>query len=324
MSFTDQPILITGATGFLGGALTRRLAADGACVRALARSERNAETLRETGVEVVLGDVTDAEAMRRAARGCRIVFHVAAHFGGYEAQRAVNAEGTRNVLEAASAGGAERLVYVSSISVYGFKVAGDVTEDTSPAPGADPYARTKTEAETVVRNGGVPYTIIRPGMIYGAGSVNWTGNLFRLARMKPTPFVGDGRGSVFPIYIDDVVDLMITAAQHPAAANQIFNCTPDPSPTWREFMGGYAHLAGHGRWLSIPPAPFYPFAQLVRLLAPRVSMAGDMPDQLGFIQRQIIFRMTKARELLGWTPRVDLDAGIEACAPWLREQGLLA
>ncbi|MFN8450319.1 MAG: hypothetical protein U0521_17465 [Anaerolineae bacterium] len=74
--------------------------------------------------------------------------------------------------------------------------------------------------------------------------------------MKPTPFVGDGRGSVFPIYIDDVVDMMITAARHPAAANQIFNCTPDPSPTWRDFVG-CARLAGHRRWLAIPPAPFY-------------------------------------------------------------------
>lgn len=324
MSLTDQQVLITGATGFLGGALARRLAAEGARVRALARSARKADLLRDAGVEIVTGDVTDADAMRRAAAGCRVVFHAAASFGSYESQRQVNVAGTNNVLQAAAESGAERFIHVSSIAVYGYGVAGDVTEATSPAPGSDPYAMTKREAESVVRAGTLPYTIIRPGMIYGAGSVNWTGRFFRLARRNPTPFVGDGRGSVFPIFIDDVVDLLIVAATHPAATNQIFNCTPDPSPTWREFLGRYSMLAGHDNWLAIPVLPISPVAAVVKLLSPRISMARDLPDLLRYTQREITFRMTKARDLLGWSARVDLDTGIAACADWLREQGWLA
>jgi nucleoside-diphosphate-sugar epimerase len=65
-------------------------------------------------------------------------------------------------------------------------------------------------------------------------------------------------------------------------------------------------------------------AGIVKLLAPRISMAGDMPDQVGFLQRKITFKMTKARDLLGWSPRVDLETGVAACAAWLREQELLA
>jgi nucleoside-diphosphate-sugar epimerase len=160
-------------------------------------------------------------------------------------------------------------------------------------------------------------------MIYGAGAVNWTGGLFRLAKLNPTPFIGDGTGSAFPIHADDVVDLMVTAAAHPGAVNQVFNCAPDPAPTWREFLGRYSLLAGHDRWLAIPPVLVEPAAWAAMLLSPKYSMARDMLDQLGFIQREITFKMAKARDLLGWEPCIDLDSGIQSCAPWLRETGLL-
>lgn len=322
---TLPPILITGATGFLGGALARRLAADGAHVRALARSSEKAAPLQALGIETITGDVTDADAMRRAAAGCGIVFHAAAALAGdYAKQHAVNVGGTANILNAATAAGVERLVYVSSIAVYGYMCAGNVTEASIPAPGADPYGQTKLESERLVQSSGIDYTIIRPGMIYGAGAVNWTGKAFRLARLKPTPFVGDGRGAAFPIYVDDVVDLLVTAATHPAAARQIFHCAPDPAPTWREFLGSYSRLAGHDRWLAIPPLPFRILAKVVSSVAPRRSMLRDLPDQVNFIQRRVTYKMDKARDLLGWEARISLDEGIARCAGWLRDEGLLS
>ncbi len=227
-------------------------------------------------------------------------------------------------MQAATEAGAERFVHVSTVSVYGYNYAGSVTEEMTPAPGADPYCLTKLQSEQVVRAGSIPYTIIRPGMIYGAGAVNWTRGLFQIARINPTPFVGSGHGSASPIYVDDVVDLMIVASTHPAAARQIFHCAPDPAPAWREFLGRYSLLAGHDNWLAIPPSLVYAAAWAVMLVAPRISMARDMPDQVHFLQRQVTYSMAKARDLLGWSPKVDLDTGIARCAPWLREQGLLA
>jgi nucleoside-diphosphate-sugar epimerase len=313
----DQQVLITGATGFLGGA------ADGARVRGLARYPAKAEALRALGVEIALGDLGDEGSLRRAAEGCRVVFHCAAAFGSYNEQRAVNTEGTRHMVQASAAAGIERFVHVSSAAVYGYTCGGDVTEDTPPIPGADPYAITKLEAEQIVRESGIAYTVIRPGMIYGAGSPNWTGKLFRLGRIKPTPFIGDGHGSCFPVHVDDVIDHLIHACTHPAALNQTFNCTPDPSPTWRDFIGRYSRLAGHERWLALPVFPFAAITRLVALLSPSVSQSRDARDALGFLQRRMTFRMDKSRDLLGWSPRIDLDSGVVSCAPWLREQGLL-
>ncbi|MEO8393261.1 MAG: SDR family NAD(P)-dependent oxidoreductase [Chloroflexota bacterium] len=323
-TLTDQQVLVTGATGFLGGALTLRLAADGVRVRALARSPHKAQFLRERGIEVFEGDVTDHAAMRQAVQGCRVVFHVAAALGSSYAQsHAVNVEGTRNVVQAAALANVERFVHISSISVYGYNYRGDVTEEMTPAPGADPYAITKNNAERVVREGDMIYTMIRPGMIYGPGAVNWIGNLFKVARLNPTPFVGKGLGSAFAIHVDDVVDLLVTAATHPAAVGQVFNCAPDPSPTWREYLGRLSLLAGHDNWLAIPPALIYPIAGIVMLVSPPYTMGRDLPDQVGFLTREITYKMAKARDLLGWTPKIDLDTGIASCVPWLREQGLL-
>ncbi len=324
-SRTGQQVLVTGATGFLGGALARRLANDGVQVRALVRSPEKAAPLRALGIEVAQGELNDAAAAARALAGCQLVFHSAAAMSGdYAKQRVVNVAGTRTLLEAARAAGVQRLVHVSTISVYGYTCAGDQREDQPPNPGSNPYAVSKAETEQVVIGSGIPYTIVRPGMIYGAGAVNWTRVLFRLAKLKPTPFVGSGTGTAFPIYVDDVVDLLITVASHPAAANQIFNCAPDPAPTWREFLGAYSRLAGHDRWLPLPPFLFAPLGWGASLFAPPVSERRSLRDQAGFLQRSVTYKMDKARDLLGWQPQVDLETGVSRCVPWLREQGLLS
>jgi nucleoside-diphosphate-sugar epimerase len=151
----------------------------------------------------------------------------------------------------------------------------------------------------------------------------WTTTLFKLARLRPTPFVGHGNGSAFPIYVDDVTDMMVVLATHPAAVGEPFHCTPDPSPTWREFLSGYAQLAGHERWLSIPPVVFQLFASVISTFAKPQSQAKALPDLLFMSQQRVTFKMSKARNLLNWKPNVDLETGIQKCAPWLREQGLL-
>jgi nucleoside-diphosphate-sugar epimerase len=330
VTLVGRAVLVTGATGFLGGALVERLARDGARVRALARRPVRGHALPTTsGVELAQGDVTDENRMRDVLRGCDIVLHTAGVLNGSVAtQRRVNVGGTRNVLEAAAAAGADRVVHVSSAGAYGFGGGGDLSEDVPLEPGHAAYGVTKAEAEVVVRQvareRGLAYSIVRPGMIYGPGSRVWTEALFKLARRRPTPFPGDGSGSIPAIFVDDVVDLLTELAVHPAAAGETFNCTPDPSPTWRQFLGAYAALAGHDRWLALPVAPLGIVARLVAAVAPDDTRLKDLPQVLEFLTTHRRFRMDKARALLGWAPRIGLREGIERCVPYLRERGLLA
>jgi nucleoside-diphosphate-sugar epimerase len=116
---------------------------------------------------------------------------------------------------------------------------------------------------------------------------------------------------------------MTVLAVHPAAARETFNCTPDPSPTWREFLGAYAALAGHDRWLAIPITPLKIVAWLVAVFAPSDSRFKDLPQVIEFFTSYRRYCMDKARDLLGWQPRIGLSEGIESCVPYLRQKGLL-
>jgi nucleoside-diphosphate-sugar epimerase len=234
----------------------------------------------------------------------------------------MNVDGTRNVAQAAAGAGVLRMVHVSSIAVYGYHVSGDVSEKTPLNPGHDPYNITKAEAEETLRQIADKHRI-RPGQIYGPESGMWTGKLFRLAQMRPTPWVGQGNGTVFPIYIDDVVDMMIIIAEHPGAVGETFNCTPDPSPSWREFLGAYSNLAGHQSWLGVPPALVHQFTKLIEMLARPQTQLKELPNMLRLTQGNITYKMDKAHELLGWQPKIDMNTGIQNCVPWLRQRGLL-
>jgi nucleoside-diphosphate-sugar epimerase len=330
MTLAGETVLVTGATGFLGGALAMRLAKEGARVRALARRPAKGHFLLENPhIEIMQGDITDAARMREVVKGCTVVFHVAAALGGdIQHQRRMNAGGTQNVTQAAGEAGVQRLVHVSTISYYGYGASGNVTEDTPPTPVHDPYPISKREAETALRESAarynLPYSIIRPAMIYGPRSSMWTGNLFKLAKRRPTIFLGDGSGSAYPIFVDDVVDLMVVLATHPQAAGETFNCAPDPSPTWRTFLGAYSQLAGHQSWLGISPALVKPFVNAAALVARPETQMKDLPNMMRQGMEQVTYKMTKARDVLGWSAQVDLQTGIQRCLPWLREQGLLA
>src|SRR5262249_26469819 len=140
-----QQVLVTGANGFIGAALTQRLLRDGVAVRAMCRSARNGAPLAQAGAEVVEGDIQDAATTMRYAEGCDVAFHVAAvGKGNFARQQAINVEGTRNVAEAAQRGGAQRLVHVSSIAVYGYDLNGPIDESHPQRPPRDDcYMRTK-------------------------------------------------------------------------------------------------------------------------------------------------------------------------------------
>ncbi|MBC6935304.1 MAG: NAD(P)-dependent oxidoreductase [Chloroflexi bacterium] len=329
MTLKGATALVTGATGFLGGEIARRLAAEGARVRALARRPGRDAYIRDLpNVEIVMGDINDTERMKEVAAGCDYIVHCAAALGGpLPHQRRLNVDGTRSVMQAAAAARVRRALHISTIAVYGYGYTSDVTEEMPQKPGRVPYNVTKSEAEKVVRQIGaqnnLSYSIIRPGMVYGPRSGMWTMFMFNLGKRNPTIFLGDGSGYAHPIYIDDVVDMAALLLTHPAADGEAFNCAPDPAPTWREFLSGYSRLAGHQNWRGLPALP-------LRIIAPAVELAltlrgepQDVPALIPFMQARKTYKMDKARRLLGWEARVSLEDGIRRCEPWLREKGLL-
>lgn len=329
MNLTGKKILITGAGGFLGSALTRRLSADGAQVRALVRQPRKAQHLIDLpGVELFVADITHPTLMQQAVADCEIVMHVAAALRGtLPAQMEANLGGTRNLAIAAAQAGVSRFVHVSSIAVYGYRVRGRVDENALCSPGNVVYNITKREAEKallqIAHSHNLAYSINRPGMIYGSGSSFWTENLARLAKRQPTPFIGSGTGKAHIIHIDDVIDQLILQATHPQAVGEIFNCVSDPSPTWREFLGAYMQLFGHNRWLGLPPMLVQSVAPVLDALLTLKGEPQDLADIIRYGASDTQFSMQKARDRLGWSPRVSLASGIQNCIPYLQELRIL-
>lgn len=329
-TLAGKTVFVTGATGFLGGALVERLSQEGAQIRALARRPERADPIRDfPNLEVVTGDVTNMTRMREITVGCDYVFHLAAATSGtLELQQAVNVNGTEHVATAAAEAGVKRFVLVSSIASYGYGVQGRVAEEQEQSPRRVPYNITKAKGEqalrTVAQQHHLSYSILRPGMIFGPRSGAWTDTMFKLAKRRPMPFIGDGTGTCYPIFVDDVVDLLLVMALHPAAEGEAFNAVLDPAPTWREFLGRYMQLAGHDRWLAIP-------VPLVQVLAPLVDTGAlvirgeplNIRDLVHFLTGQQTYSMDKARERLGWQARFSLEEGIQRCVPYLEEKGLL-
>jgi dihydroflavonol-4-reductase len=327
MTLEGRTVLVTGASGFVGGALANRLLGDGAEVRALVRDASRARELAARGAELVTGDLTDPNALRRAVEGCAVVFNVGAALHGSAAwQYAVNVAGVSALVAAARQAGVGRLVQVSSVAVYGYDRPGIMTEAMPPRPGVEYYAQSKALGERVLFTEGtapgLEVTAIRPGMIYGPRSRTWTGKMFQLVRRPPAPLPGQGNTYCPLVYIDDVVDLLLTVAEHPAAPGEVFNAVTDEPVTWREYLGAYAAMAGHQTFLPIPLALLRTGAALAE---PLLRLFGE-PEPAreaveAFVARRRAYSMNKAARLLGWRPAVNLVEGMAGAEAWLRETG---
>ena len=317
-------VLVTGATGFVGGRLVSALAERGHRVRALTRRTRGPEALERPGVEVVRGDLGDPASLARAAEGASLVFHSAARvsdWGPREAFFAANVEGTRNLVAACRAAGVARLVHLSSLTVLGLPRDGRlVDEQTPPDPPArgDFYTESKLAGERIVREahgrGGLTTTVVRPGAIWGPGDPNVVPRIVRLLRCGAMPYVGGGRNLVGLVHVENLVRGLLLAGSVPAAAGEVFHLTDGEEITAREAVDGIADALGVPRpRLSIP----FPVVLAVAALVEGMSRALRLrrPPSLTrygarFVACHARYDLAKARRELGYEAAVSFREGV--------------
>ena len=326
ISLEGQTALVTGAAGFIGSHVAERLVALGVKVRGLARSAARAEWLAARGVEIVEGDLTDAESLRQAVRGCHCVLSIAGWVGrprSYEAARRVSVDGTRALIEAAIGAGARRVVHTSSMAAYG-PVAEGVIDETWPLRASDVYGESKANSETVVFSYGdrIATSVIRPTQIYGPRGRTWTQRLVKMIQRGVPVLVDGGRGAFHPCYIDNLVDAYVLTATRPEAVGQAFTIV-DGVTTWRDFTSYYARMVG--RPARSVPSALVRFAVYLAVIASAITRRPPVgtPDMLKFVVGHSRYSHDKAGRLLGWSPRVSLDEGMRRTEAWLRETGRL-
>jgi nucleoside-diphosphate-sugar epimerase len=328
MSFWDQrTVLITGATGFIGSHLAERLVAEGACVRVLVRDPRKLiPTLRDR-VEAVRGDLLQPDGLAVATRDCDIVFHVAAWLGQpnrRDAAYAINVAATQQLAEAACAAGVRRFIGTSSIAVYG-PVLDGVVDETWPHSNVYLYSETKSlgeQAAFAAQTDRFKVTVIRPAEVYGPRGGSWTTLPVKLAQRGIPSLIGGGHGFAHPVYVENLIDAYLLAAQRDEAIGEAFTICDADIP-WREFYGRYAAMTGK-RARSVPVWPVWCGALGAEIGAkitrrpPAISRA-----QLGFVTGRCVYSTEKARRLLGWSPRFSLDEGLQITEQWLREMKMI-
>jgi nucleoside-diphosphate-sugar epimerase len=253
-------VLVTGATGFIGGRLVERLILEeGARVRVLLRDFAHAPRVARFPVEMIGGSVTDADAVNRAATGCDVIVHCAfGNSGTPEEKRAATIAGTEAVAEAARRAGVKRLVHLSTISVYGLPGDGDLDETAPRRFCGDPYSDAKIEAERLVlachEKHGLPVAVLQPTIVYGPLSGPWTLAPLHQLKHERVVLVDGGGGLCNAVYVDDVVDAILLATTREEAVGQAFLISGDRPVTWRQFYAAFEEMLGQPGTVSLTAA----------------------------------------------------------------------
>nr|WP_198985154.1 SDR family oxidoreductase [Herbaspirillum sp. ASV7] len=307
-------ILVTGATGFVGRALVRRLVIDTSPANLLAAVRRLDANLPDGVGCVQIGDLLPTTDWRLALQDAHEVIHCAARVHVMNDQtsdplsefRRVNVEGTANLARQAAAAGVKRFIFLSSIKVNGeHTLAGQAfTADDAVAP-TDPYGISKHEAEQLLRQigtqTGMEIVIIRPPLVYGPGvKANFASMMRWLTRGVPLPLAAITGNRRSLVALDTLVDLIVTCLDHPAAANQTFLVSDGEDLSTAGLLIRMSVALGRpARLIHCPPV-------LLRLGAAMMNRSGIYQRLCGSLQLDI----TKTRELLGWNPPVSVDEGL--------------
>jgi nucleoside-diphosphate-sugar epimerase len=293
--------LITGGSGYFGSLLRDRLKSRGQPVRIFDLADADDRT---PDVNFLKGDIRDAVQVKEACAGCEVIYHCVAQVPLAKDKHlfdSVNIQGTENLLAAALAAKAKKVIYVSSSAVFGAPKSNPVTEATTPSP-AEAYGRAKLQGETLAHKftlQGLDVSIIRPRTIMGHGRLGIFQILFEWIRTGyNVPVLGGGKNIYQFVHADDLADACILAAARPGATT--YNCGTDRFGSMREVL---EHLCEHARTgsmvKSVPLAPAVAFMNLTSALG--LSPLG--PYHAMMYGRSMYFDITKAKTELGWQPR---------------------
>ena len=319
-------ILITGATGLLGGHLIKALQQRDEQIRALVLPAENADTLLKQGIEVVRGDIIDASTLGDAVGGVELVFHLAGMMGVWRPladYRMVNVSGSENLYKAAQQAGVRRFVHTSSHTVYGLGHGRFLTENDPLRPDADPYSLSKAEGDRLMRRfmltSEVETVILRPGTFFGPGDRLHFGRMAQKMKNGKGVIIGRGDNALPFCYVTDVVQGFLLAAYHEKAPGNVYNITNDRPLTQLEIFNAIADAVGGVRpTRHLPYLPVFYGAIVAEKGVARLTRTKPIVTQLGAMMFGSDNRHSaeKARRELGFEPKVELHEGIELAAEW--------
>lgn len=321
--------LVTGANGFLGSWLARRLVERGDRVRCLVRPGSDALALKELAVERVEGDVTRPETLAKATEGVEVVFHLAGIRRAPDRERffAVNAEGTRNVCEAMVASGCRRLVLCGSLAASGPSSPERPRREADPFAPEEWYGQSKAAAETIAFSYAdrLEVTVARPARILGPGDRE---NLvfFKLVKKGVRLRIGGGPRPLSLVDVDDVVELLLRMAERKEAVGEAFFAASPETTTLEALQDAVAEALGvRPRTVHLPPS-------VLRGLSTVADVASQLTGRHLPLNRKLARQLLapawtcsteKAERLLGYRPSTAIGDSIRRSTAWYQQRGWL-
>ncbi len=323
-----EPVLVTGATGFIGRHLVARLLSEGYAVKALVLPEDPIPAEWDERVRVCPGDVTDVVTVAKAIAEVGTVFHLAAvvrDWGDEAHHDRVTVGGTRNVLQWGSKLGA-RVVLASSIVVYGEQLhEASCTEDTPMGRPLGPYSRSKQAQERaaweIAESEGLELTVVRPANVYGPGSGPWVHEVIDLLRGGGITLLDSGELNAGLCWIDNLIEILLRAGSSPEAIGRIYNAADGSDVTWKRYFTDLSRLAGVGKPRSVPLFLARPLATFFELLWKIFPQRRSRPplthEALNLVGSDLRIATDRAREELGYQPVVSYEQTLEVLAAYI-------
>ncbi|MEA5550394.1 NAD-dependent epimerase/dehydratase family protein [Anabaena cylindrica UHCC 0172] len=329
MNLHSKTLLITGIDEFIGLRAAELAIAQGMKVRGLQSSSVQNKNLQNLGVEIIVGSITDAKIAQQACQGVDIVLHttqLAEEAGELKNFRDINVSGTLNIAKAAKQSGIKTFVHLSSVLVYGFDYADNVTESGLLSGDNNPYCQTKIEAETELlklnSSSDFGIIIIRPGDVYGPGSIPWIVRPVLMMRQKLFAYANDGKGVMNHLYIDNLIDAIFLAMEK-ESYGEIFNITDGEKTSWKEYFIHLAAMENLSAPMSLPKEEMKLFLR-VRHQGQKLfrKKADILPESVDFMSRPYAYSIAKAENILNYKPKVDLEEGMKRTHEWLQKTDL--
>lgn len=331
--FTGKKALVTGATGFVGGHMAKKLLSLGAETVLLVREssdQAKVAELKQAGAQIVYGDVVDRDAVFRAAEGCNFIFHIAALYRQAkfpdEVYFKVNVDGTRHILDAAEQYKA-KVVHTSTIGVHSHIVNPPANESEPYLP-TDVYQESKVRAEKIAlerfRSGRVEGAVIRPAMIWGEGDSRFL-KMFRGIARKRFPIIGSGKIWTHWVYVHDLVNAMLLAAERPESNGQIYIIAGAAPKTLVETVDEIARVAGVKPLpLRIPAWPIQTLGSLVEGVCKPFGIEPPLHRRRAdFFTKNRWFDISKAKSELGYKPAQDFETEVRNIFAWYQSNNWL-
>jgi len=315
-------VFITGATGFIGNHLARRLALRGDKLRCLVRHTSDTSALKGLNASLVVADLTDKDELRKALEGVDIVYHSAAVVGEWVSKddaHDINIKGTRNLLEASRDAGVKRFIHVSSLAVLGMKHHHNTPHDAPYRMTGDIYADTKIESEKLAmdfsREHGFPVVVVRPGFVFGPGDKRFLPRILKLIKEKKFMFLGSGNNIMNLVYIDNLVDVLIQAAVKKDAVGQRYNVSNKDRVTMRDFIFMICDILKLERPHKKIPFALAKFLATAMEATSRLARKKEPPlltkSRVKVSGLNLDFDISKTMKELGYDSRVSIREGLE-------------